>query len=140
MSNLDPHSAFLDAAEYDEMRATTTGSYTGVGIEVSAEDGRVVVVTPIEGSPAARAGVRPGDVVLAVNERPVAADRLDDTIGRMRGVPGTQVKLAVGRDGRTRAAAVHARTRRSARALRAFGAAARRLRLRAHHAVQRLDA
>ena len=99
IANLDPHSAFLDAAEYDEMRATTTGSYTGVGIEVSAADGRVVVVTPIEGSPAARAGVRSGDVVLAVNDQPVAADKLEETIGRMRGVPGTQVRLAVGRPG-----------------------------------------
>jgi carboxyl-terminal processing protease len=99
VSNLDPHSAFLDAAEYDEMRAATTGSYTGVGIEVSAQDGRVVVVTPIEGSPAAQAGVHSGDVVLAVNDQPVTADKLDETIGRMRGVPGTQVKLAVGRTG-----------------------------------------
>jgi carboxyl-terminal processing protease len=99
VANLDPHSAFLDAAEYDEMRAATTGSYTGVGIEVAATDGRVVVVTPIEGSPAARAGVRAGDVVLAVNDRPVTADRLDETIGRMRGMPGTNVRLTVGRDG-----------------------------------------
>ncbi len=99
VGNLDPHSAFLDAAEYDEMRAATTGSYTGVGIEVSAQDGRVVVVTPIEGSPAARAGVHAGDVVLAVNDQPVTADRLDETIGRMRGMPGTPVKLAVGRQG-----------------------------------------
>jgi carboxyl-terminal processing protease len=97
VANLDPHSAFLDAAEYDEMRATTTGSYTGVGIEVSAQDGRVVVVTPIEGSPAAKAGVHSGDVVLAVDDQPVTADKLDETIGRMRGVPGTQVRLAVGR-------------------------------------------
>lgn len=99
VANLDPHSAFLDAAEYDEMRAATTGSYTGVGIEVSASDGRVIVVTPIEGSPAARAGVRAGDVVLAVNDKPVAADHLDETIGRMRGVPGTNVRLAIGRPG-----------------------------------------
>ena len=99
VANLDPHSAFLDAAEYDEMRATTTGSYTGVGIEVSAQDGRVVVVTPIEGSPAAKAGVHAGDVVLAVNDQPVTADKLDETIGRMRGVTGTQVRLAVGRKG-----------------------------------------
>jgi carboxyl-terminal processing protease len=97
VANLDPHSAFLDAAEYDEMRAATTGSYTGVGIEVSAADGRVVVVTPIEGSPAALAGVRAGDVVLAVNGEPVTSDRLDETIGRMRGMPGTPVRLAVGR-------------------------------------------
>jgi carboxyl-terminal processing protease len=99
VANLDPHSAFLDAAEYDEMRAATTGSYTGVGIEVSANEGRVVVVTPIEGSPAARAGVRAGDAVLAVNDRPVTADQLDETIGRMRGVPGTRVRLTIGRDG-----------------------------------------
>jgi carboxyl-terminal processing protease len=99
VANLDPHSAFLDAREYDEMRATTTGSYSGVGIEVSAEDGRVVVVTPIEGSPAARAGVRPGDVVLTVDGQPVTADRLEETIGRMRGAVGTRVRLAVGRSG-----------------------------------------
>jgi carboxyl-terminal processing protease len=99
VANLDPHSAFLDAQEYDEMRATTTGSYSGVGIEVSAEDGRVVVVTPIDGSPAARAGVRAGDVVLAVDDRPVTPDRLEETIARMRGVAGTQVRLAVGRSG-----------------------------------------
>jgi carboxyl-terminal processing protease len=99
VANLDPHSAFLNAREYDEMRATTTGSYSGVGIEVSAEDGRVVVVTPIEGSPAARAGVRSGDVVLAVDGRPVTADRLEETIGRMRGAVGTRVRLAVGRAG-----------------------------------------
>ena len=99
VANLDPHSAFLDAGQYAEMRATTTGSYTGVGSEVSADGDRVVVVTPIEGSPAARAGVRAGDVVLAVDGQPVTADRLEDTIGRMRGPPGTLVRLAVGRDG-----------------------------------------
>ncbi|NJD31094.1 MAG: S41 family peptidase [Gammaproteobacteria bacterium] len=99
VSNLDPHSAFLDAQAYDEMRATTTGSYSGVGIEVSAEQGRVVVVTPIDGSPAARAGVRAGDVVLAVDDRPVTPDRLEETIARMRGSAGTQVRLAVGRAG-----------------------------------------
>jgi carboxyl-terminal processing protease len=99
VAHLDPHSAFLDAQAYDEMRAATTGSYSGVGIEVSAEAGRVVVVTPIEGSPAARAGVRAGDVVLAVDGQPVTADRLEETIGRMRGMAGTQVRLAVGRAG-----------------------------------------
>jgi len=99
VANLDPHSAFLDAQAYDEMRATTTGSYSGVGIEVSAEEGRVVVVTPIDGSPAARAGVRAGDIVLAVDDRPVTPDRLEETIARMRGVAGTQVRLAVGREG-----------------------------------------
>lgn len=99
VARLDPHSSFLDAGQYDEMRAATTGSYSGVGIEVSAEEGRVIVVTPIEGSPAARAGVRAGDIVLAVDDRPVTADLLEETIGRMRGAAGTHVRLAVGRAG-----------------------------------------
>ena len=99
LAGLDPHSAFLDAEQYDEMRATTTGSYSGVGIEVSADDRRVVVVTPIEGSPAARAGVHAGDAILAVDGRPVTADRLEETIARMRGAAGTRVRLAIGRTG-----------------------------------------
>jgi carboxyl-terminal processing protease len=99
LAGLDPHSSFLDAEQYDEMRATTTGSYSGVGIEVSADDGRVVVVTPIEGSPAARAGVHAGDAILAVDGRPVTADRLEETIARMRGAAGTRVRLAIGRTG-----------------------------------------
>jgi carboxyl-terminal processing protease len=99
IAKLDPHSAFLNAEQYDEMRLMTAGSYSGVGIEVSAEDGRVIVVTPIEGSPAAGAGVRSGDVIIAVDGRPVAADRLDETINLMRGSAGSSVRLAVGRTG-----------------------------------------
>ncbi len=99
VASLDPHSAFLDAEQYDEMRVATAGSYSGVGIEVSATDGRIVVVTPIEGSPAAQAGVRSGDVILAVDDHPVTAERLDETIGRMRGSEGSHVRLAVDRTG-----------------------------------------
>ena len=99
VSSLDPHSAFLSAAEYDEMRVNTAGSYSGVGIEVSAQDGKVVVVSPIEGSPAARAGVRAGDVILAVDGQPVTPVKLNETIDRMRGNVGSHVQLAVGRVG-----------------------------------------
>lgn len=99
VASLDPHSAFLTAAEYDEMRVNTAGSYSGVGIEVSAQDGKVVVVSPIEGSPAARAGVRSGDVILAVDDQPVSPTQLNATIDRMRGNVGSRVKLAVGRKG-----------------------------------------
>ncbi len=99
VASLDPHSAFLTASEYDEMRVNTAGSYSGVGIEVSAQDGKVVVVAPIEGSPAARAGVRAGDVILAVDDQAVSPTRLNETIDRMRGNVGSHVRLAVGRAG-----------------------------------------
>jgi carboxyl-terminal processing protease len=99
VSSLDPHSAFLTAAEYDEMRVNTAGSYSGVGIEVSAQEGKVVVVSPIEGSPAARAGVHAGDVILAVDDQPVYPQKLNETIDRMRGSVGSHVRLAVRRGG-----------------------------------------
>jgi carboxyl-terminal processing protease len=99
VSSLDPHSALLDAEQYDEMRISTAGSYTGVGIEVAANAGQVIVVAPIEGSPAATAGVRSGDVILSIDGLPVTADSLDHTIDRMRGRAGSRVRLAIGRDG-----------------------------------------
>lgn len=99
VENLDPHSEFLDAAEYEEMRVSTAGSYSGVGIEVAERDGHVVVVTPIEGSPADRAGVRAGDVLLEVDGHAVEPGGIDETIGRMRGYAGSRVRLAVGREG-----------------------------------------
>ena len=99
VASLDPHSAFLDAAEYEAMRVSTSGHYSGVGIEVAEQDGRIVVVTPIEGSPAARAGVRAGDVLLEIDGQAVEAGRLDEAIERMRGFVGSTVRLAVGRAG-----------------------------------------
>ena len=74
VSSLDPHSALLDADAYDEMRINTAGSYTGLGIEIAADQDRIVVVTPIEGSPAATAGVRSGDVILSIDGQPVSAE------------------------------------------------------------------
>ena len=99
IASLDPHSAFLDPAEYEAMRVSTSGHYSGVGIEVAEQDGRIVVVTPIEGSPADRAGVRAGDVLLEIDGQPVEAGRLDDAIERMRGFVGSSVRLVVGRAG-----------------------------------------
>ena len=96
VASLDPHSAFLDAEQYDEMRLMTAGSYSGVGIEVTADTGGVVVVTPIEGSPAALAGVRSGDLIIAVDDQPVTSDHLDDTINLMRGSAGSNVRLTIG--------------------------------------------
>jgi carboxyl-terminal processing protease len=95
VADLDPHSAYLDPDEYEEIRVSTTGNYSGVGLEVSVEEERVVVVTPIEGSPADQAGILQGDVVISVDGMPVDAKDLNDTVARLRGVPGSGVKLGV---------------------------------------------
>lgn len=98
VSDLDPHSAYLGPAEFDEIRISTSGEYSGVGIEVALENGAVKVIAPIEGSPAERAGVLPGDTIVAVDDVPVegVAD-LDEVIDRMRGKPGTRVRIAIRR-------------------------------------------
>jgi len=98
VSDLDPHSQYLDAREYRDIRISTTGSYTGIGIEVDEIDGVVMVITPIAGSPAARAGIRSGDQVIAVDGLSVEASRLQDTIGRLRGYAGSKVTVTVLRD------------------------------------------
>jgi carboxyl-terminal processing protease len=99
VASLDPYSAFLDADEYRAMRISTSGHYSGVGIEVAERDGRVVVVAPVAGSPAERAGVRPGDLLLAIDGVALAPGVLDEAIERMRGRAGSTVRLAIGREG-----------------------------------------
>ena len=99
VADLDPHSSYLDEHEYEEMRITTSGGYSGVGLEVSADDGRVVVVSAMEGSPAAEAGVRSGDVINSVDGMPLDPQDVDDAVLRLRGEPGTQVRLTLTRDG-----------------------------------------
>jgi len=99
VSALDPHSAFLDTEEYDEIRISTTGAYSGVGIEVTLEDGAVKVVSPIEGTPAAHAGILAGDVIVSIDDIAVEAAGLNDAINRMRGKPGTHVKVSIVRTG-----------------------------------------
>src|SRR5208282_6686373 len=84
VSSLDPYSAYLDGEEYDEVKISSSGRYSGVGIEVSMEDGQVVVVAPFEGSPAAQAGIRSGDVIVTIDGVAVNTSALADTIGRMR--------------------------------------------------------
>src|SRR3984957_11304370 len=82
VSSLDPYSAYLDGDEYDEIKISSSGQYSGVGIEVSMEDDQVVVVSPFEGSPAARAGIRSGDIIVTIDGIAVNSTNLDDTIGR----------------------------------------------------------
>jgi carboxyl-terminal processing protease len=99
VSSLDPYSAYLDGDEYDEVKISSSGQYSGVGIEVSMEDDEVVVVSPLEGSPAAEAGIRPGDIIATIDGVPVNMTTLADTIGRMRGKEGTSVKIGIMREG-----------------------------------------
>jgi carboxyl-terminal processing protease len=101
VSSLDPYSAYLDGDEYDEVKISSSGRYSGVGLELSIEDEQVVVIAPFEGSPAALAGIRPGDVIVMIDGIPVNSGTLADTVGRMRGAEGSSVKLGITRDGQT---------------------------------------
>jgi carboxyl-terminal processing protease len=98
VTDLDPHSQFLDSDEYDEIRISTTGNYSGVGLEVDISDGTVSVVSPIEGAPAERAGIKRGDVILSIDGAIVDKENAANTVGRMRGKPGTSVVIGVARE------------------------------------------
>jgi carboxyl-terminal processing protease len=95
VSGLDPHSEYFDKKAYKEFREGTTGRFVGVGIEITQEDGLVRVVSPIEGSPADRAGLKPGDLITRVDDTAVKGLTLNQAVKRMRGEPGTKVTLTV---------------------------------------------
>ncbi|HVY65228.1 MAG TPA: S41 family peptidase [Gammaproteobacteria bacterium] len=99
VSDLDQHSSFLNEEQYEAIRITTSGNYTGIGLDVNLEGGKVTVVNPLEGAPAARAGIMPGDVVVSVDDMPVDEKDVGATVARMRGAPGTPVTLDVVRAG-----------------------------------------
>jgi carboxyl-terminal processing protease len=99
VASLDPYSAYLDGDEYDELKISSSGRYSGVGIELSIEDEQVVVIAPFDGSPAALAGIRSGDVIVTIDGVPVNTSTLADTIGKMRGAEGTAVKIGIMREG-----------------------------------------
>lgn len=99
LQDLDPHSKYLPPSDYEEVRISTTGNYSGVGLDLNIENGRAKVISPLDGSPAAEAGILPGDILIAVDGVPVDSENLDATISRMRGKPGTVVELRVRREG-----------------------------------------
>ncbi|HEY5623937.1 MAG TPA: S41 family peptidase [Gammaproteobacteria bacterium] len=99
IEELDSHSRYLGPDDYEEIQISTTGTYTGVGLDVSLEEGKVMVVTALDDTPAQRAGILPGDRLISVDEIPVDADRAEEAIGRMRGEPGTGVTVGVIREG-----------------------------------------
>jgi carboxyl-terminal processing protease len=99
LTGLDPHSAYLDQDAFRELQVGTQGEFGGLGIEVGMEDGFVRVVSPIDDSPAARAGLRPGDLIVKLDETSVKGMSLADAVKRMRGKPNTQITLTIVRKG-----------------------------------------
>lgn len=99
LSNLDPHSAYLDTEAFKELQTTTQGEFGGLGIEVGMEDGLVKVISPIEDTPADRAGVKAGDLIFKLDDKLVKGMTLTDAVKRMRGKPRTQIKLSILRKG-----------------------------------------
>lgn len=99
LSNLDPHSTYLDAEAFKELQVGTQGEFGGLGIEVGMEDGLVKVISPIEDTPAFRAGLKSGDLIFKLDDKPVKGMTLPDAVKLMRGKPKTQIKLSVFRKG-----------------------------------------
>ncbi|RZT76032.1 carboxyl-terminal processing protease [Azospira oryzae] len=99
LSNLDPHSSYLDADSFKELQVGTQGEFGGLGIEVGMEDGFVKVVSPIEDTPAFRAGLKAGDLIVKLDDTPVKGMTLSDAVKRMRGKPKTPITLTIVRKG-----------------------------------------
>ncbi len=99
LSDLDPHSAYLDQEAFKELQVGTQGEFGGLGIEVGMEDGFIKVVSPIEDSPAFRAGLKPNDLIVKLDETPVKGMSLNDAVKKMRGKPKTSIRLTIVRKG-----------------------------------------
>jgi carboxyl-terminal processing protease len=99
LANLDPHSAYLDADAFKDLQVSTQGEFGGLGIEVGMEDGFVKVVSPIEDTPAYRAGIKPGDLIIKLDDTLVKGLTLNDAVKKMRGKPKTDIRLTIVRKG-----------------------------------------
>lgn len=102
LTGLDPHSAYLDADAYKELQVGTQGEFGGLGIEIGMEDGFVKVVSPIEDTPAHRAGIKAGDLIIKLDDTAVKGMTLNEAVKRMRGKPNTQITLTVLRKGESK--------------------------------------
>jgi carboxyl-terminal processing protease len=99
VSALDPHSSYMDAKSFADMQIQTKGEFGGLGIEVTMEDGLIKVVSPIDDTPAAKAGIKPGDFIAAIDNAPVQGMALNDAITKMRGPAGSKITLTILRNG-----------------------------------------
>ena len=95
LSGLDPHSSYLDGEEYRDLQVGTTGEFGGLGIEVGMEDGFVKIIAPIDDTPAQRAGLQAGDMIIRIDEKPVKGLGLSEAVKLMRGKPGTKIQLTI---------------------------------------------
>jgi carboxyl-terminal processing protease len=100
LAGLDPHSSYAEASEFQTLKTTTDGNYGGLGLTVSTEDGAVKVITPTEDTPAWRAGIKSGDFITHINGELLYGLSLDEAVDKMRGAPGTAIKLTIVRPGR----------------------------------------
>ncbi|MBB4608980.1 S41 family peptidase [Sphingomonas yabuuchiae] len=100
LAALDPHSSYVDALDFDNLKIQTEGNYGGLGLTVSMEDGAIKVIAPQEDTPAGRAGVKSGDYITHIDGKLIYGQSLDEAIGQMRGKPGTKIKLTIVRPGR----------------------------------------
>ena len=99
LAGLDPHSTFLDKSNYQQMQIITSGQFGGLGLEVTQQDGAVVVISPIDDTPAAQAGIQTGDIILRVNGTSLDGMNLENAVALMRGKPGTAITLTILRHG-----------------------------------------
>lgn len=99
LAELDPHSAYLEPEAFEDLQVNTSGEFGGLGIEVGMEDGVVKVITPIDDTPAQQAGVRAGDLIIKLDDKPVKGMSLSDAVKMMRGKPGSSVLLTILREG-----------------------------------------
>jgi carboxyl-terminal processing protease len=99
LTGLDPHSAYLDQEAFRELQVGTQGQFGGLGIEVGMEDGFVKVISPIEDTPAFKAGIKPNDLIIKLDDTPVKGMSLNDAVKRMRGKPNTSITLTISRKG-----------------------------------------
>ncbi|MFK0086081.1 S41 family peptidase [Pseudomonas sp. NPDC090755] len=99
LSNLDPHSAYLGPEDFQELQESTSGEFGGLGIEVGMEDGFVKVVSPIDDTPASRAGIEAGDLIVKINGQPTRGQTMTEAVDKMRGKVGEKITLTLVRDG-----------------------------------------
>lgn len=99
LSELDPHSAYLDKEEYQSLRESTEGEFGGIGIEVGMENGQLMVITPIDDTPASRAGLMSRDIIISIDGTPTDNMSLQEAVTLMRGDPGTKLEISVLRAG-----------------------------------------